>query len=86
MNEPRWIFVGCDFHPGFQQAAVIETEAGNIEERALTHVTVETELLYRMVARSVLLGWKPGNGQTSMLKSPPVFYTYRGGLCDSNLA
>ena len=52
------------------KAAVIDTEAGKIEERALTHVTVETELLYRMVARSALLGWKPGNGQTSMLNSP----------------
>ena len=31
------IIVGCDFHPGFQQIAFVDTEIGELQERWLQH-------------------------------------------------
>ena len=28
---------GCDYHPGFQQIAFVDTETGALRERRLTH-------------------------------------------------
>ena len=40
------ILVGCDFHPSYQQAAVFDTETGEVYERIL-HCTGEVERFYR---------------------------------------
>jgi len=32
-----WI-IGCDFHPGFQQVAMVETDTGEVRRRRLEHV------------------------------------------------
>ena len=31
------LIIGCDYHPGFQQIAFVETETGECGERRLTH-------------------------------------------------
>src|ERR1700720_4339055 len=31
------LIIGCDYHPGFQQIAFVDTETGEIGERRLTH-------------------------------------------------
>jgi len=31
------LIIGCDYHPGFQQIAYVDTETGEIAERRLTH-------------------------------------------------
>ena len=31
------MIVGCDFHPSWQQVAVVDTETGRVEERKLVH-------------------------------------------------
>jgi transposase len=31
------LIIGCDYHPGFQQVAFVETETGEADERRLTH-------------------------------------------------
>ena len=31
------IIVGCDYHPGFQQIAFVDTETGELQERRLEH-------------------------------------------------
>jgi hypothetical protein len=31
------IIVGCDYHPGFQQIAFVDTETGELQERRLGH-------------------------------------------------
>jgi len=30
------LIIGCDYHPGFQQIALVDTETGELEERHLS--------------------------------------------------
>jgi len=41
------LIVGCDYHPSFQQIAWVETDSGEVGERALMHSTGEAERFYR---------------------------------------
>ena len=34
------IIIGCDYHPGFQQIAIVDTEAGDYGEQRLEHFIV----------------------------------------------
>jgi transposase len=43
------IIIGCDYHPGFQQIAFVDTETGEYEERRLQH-REEAEKFYRDLA------------------------------------
>ena len=43
------IIVGCDYHPGFQQIAYVDTETGELQERRLRH-REEAEAFYRDLA------------------------------------
>jgi len=43
------IIVGCDYHPGFQQIAFVDTETGELQERRLGH-REEAERFYRELA------------------------------------
>src|SRR5271166_5624985 len=40
------LIIGCDYHPGFQQIAFVDTETGELGERRLTH-REEADLFYR---------------------------------------
>ena len=31
------IIIGCDYHPGFEQIAFVDTETGELQERRLQH-------------------------------------------------
>ena len=31
------LIIGCDFHPGFQQAAIFDNQTGEMVERRLQH-------------------------------------------------
>jgi hypothetical protein len=31
------MIIGCDYHPGFQQIAFVDTDTGEIQERRLGH-------------------------------------------------
>jgi transposase len=47
------IIIGCDYHPGFQQIASVDTESGELRERRLQH-REEAETFYReLVAQGV---------------------------------
>ena len=35
--------VGCDFHPGWQQVAILDTETGEIQEHKLENRSGEAE-------------------------------------------
>ncbi len=48
-KEPNKIIIGCDYHPGFQQIAYVDTETGELQERALQH-REEAEKFYRELA------------------------------------
>ena len=43
------IIIGCDYHPGFQQMAFVNTDTGELEERRLQH-REEAEKFYRDLA------------------------------------
>jgi transposase len=43
------IIVGCDYHPGFQQIAFVDTDTGELQERRLEHPEV-AEKFYRDLA------------------------------------
>ena len=47
------MIIGCDYHPGFQQIAFVDTETGELQERRLQH-REEAEKFYRDLA-------SPGN-------------------------
>jgi transposase len=40
------MIIGCDYHPGFQQIARLDTETGELRERRLAH-REEAEAFYR---------------------------------------
>jgi len=43
------LIVGCDYHPGFQQIAFVDTDTGELQERRLQH-REEAERFYRDLA------------------------------------
>src|SRR5229473_2688727 len=56
--------IGCDYHPGFQQIAFVDTETGELQERRVQH-REEAEKFYRDLAAQgmkVRVGWG-GTGQ-----------------------
>src|SRR5439155_3425114 len=48
-KEANMIIVGCDYHPGFQQIAFVDTDTGELQERRLQH-REEAEKFYRDLA------------------------------------
>ena len=48
--------VGCDFHPSFQQIAILDTTTGEIEQRRLSHSDGEAEQFYRDLGSPALIG------------------------------
>src|ERR1700746_3654212 len=36
-KEPNMLIIGCDYHPGFQQIAYVDSETGELQERRLPH-------------------------------------------------
>jgi len=58
------LIIGCDYHPGFQQIALVDTETGEADERRLTH-REEAEQFYRTLqARRVRIGMEAsGHGR-----------------------
>src|SRR5712671_5170998 len=50
------LIIGCDYHPGFQQIAFVDTETGEADERRLAH-REEAEQFYRTLkTRRVRIG------------------------------
>jgi transposase len=58
------IIIGCDFHPGFQQVAMLDTETGITTEQKLMHASGEAERFYRGLHSAALVGIEAvGNDQ-----------------------
>ncbi len=58
------MIVGCDFHPGKQQIAVLDTETGEVIERELNNGNGEAERFYRSLPAPALVGLEAcGNSQ-----------------------
>ncbi len=48
--------IGCDFHPSFQQIAMVDTETGEMMKRRLCHAGGEAERFYELLSGPVLVG------------------------------
>ena len=60
------IIIGCDYHPGFQQIAFVDTETGEVQERRLQQ-REEAEKFYRDLAAQgmkVRIGMEGGRHPT----------------------
>jgi transposase len=55
-GEAFMVIVGCDFHPGWQQVAVFDSETGEIRELKLTNGDGEAERFYRSLPAPALIG------------------------------
>ena len=56
--------VGCDFHPSWQQVAVLDVETGEINEHKLVNGKGEAERFYRALPVPSLVGIEAcGNSQ-----------------------
>lgn len=56
--------VGCDFHPGWQQIAVLDIETGEVRELKLSNGNGEAERFYRQLPAPALIGLEAsGNSQ-----------------------
>ena len=56
--------VGCDFHPGWQQVAIFDSDTGEIEQRKLGNGDGEAERFYRELSAAALVGVEAcGNSQ-----------------------
>ena len=48
--------IGCDYHPSFQQIAMVDTETGEMTERRLYHGNGEAQKFYESLCGPVLVG------------------------------
>jgi len=56
--------VGCDFHPGWQQVAILDTETGEIQEHKLENRSGEAEGFYKRLSAPALIRLEAsGNSQ-----------------------
>lgn len=57
--------IGCDFHPGYQQIALVDTESGELQEARLEHEKGEARRFYQALeGQSVRVGMEAaGNSQ-----------------------
>jgi len=50
------LIIGCDYHPGFQQIAFVDTDTGEWGERRLAHCEEAEQFYDSLKLRSVRLG------------------------------
>jgi transposase len=55
-KEPNMLIIGCDYHPGFQQIAFVDTENGELRERRLTHREEAEQFYTGLKGQSVRVG------------------------------
>src|SRR5215469_9764227 len=60
-------YIGCDFHPSFQQIAMLDVETGELVERRLLH-TEEARVFYEGMREPVLVGIE-ASGNTHWFES-----------------
>src|SRR3954447_5843959 len=51
-KEPNMLIIGCDYHPGFQQIALVDTDRGELSERRLLHREKRSSLSQAAGARA----------------------------------
>src|SRR5256712_4519958 len=58
------MFIGCDFHPSWQQVSWLDVETGGTGEQKLVHAGGEAKQFYEQLAAPMLIGMEAtGNSQ-----------------------
>ena len=52
-KEPNMLIIGCDYHPGFQQIAGVDTDTGELSERRLVHPEPAEQFCRELQQRNV---------------------------------
>src|SRR5580692_236972 len=52
-KEPNMIIIGCDYHPGFQQIAWLNTDSGELQERRLGHREEAEQFYHELKSRGM---------------------------------
>jgi transposase len=55
-KEPNMKIIGCDFHPSYQQIAMLDKETGELTERRLLHAGGEAQRFYESLVGPVRVG------------------------------
>jgi len=61
-------YIGCDFHPSFQQMAMLDLETGEMIERRLVHESGEAKAFYESLTGPVVVGIE-ASGNTQWFES-----------------
>jgi len=61
-------YIGCDFHPSFQQIAMLDLETGELVERRLLHASGEAKAFYEALKGPVVVGFE-ASGNTHWFES-----------------
>jgi transposase len=61
-------YIGCDFHPSFQQIAMLDMETGEMVERRLGHENGEAKVFYESLPGPVVVGIE-ASGNTHWFES-----------------
>jgi len=62
------IIIGVDFHPEFQQIALVDTDTGEFQEKRLAH-REEAEKFYRALAGPEGAGWDGGQRACTLVRT-----------------
>src|SRR5438067_1903970 len=81
------IIIGCDYHPGFQQIAFVDTDSGEWNERKLGH-REEAEQVYRQlkVRGKKAAPRRPGHGPAQAATTWQRTRTVRGNTPETSSA
>ena len=52
-KEPNMLIIGCDYQPGFQQIAFVDTDTGDCGERRLEHMEGAEQFYRDLCARGI---------------------------------
>jgi hypothetical protein len=63
--------IGCDFHPSFQQIAMLDLETGEYTKKKLRHATGEAVEFYRGLTGEVRVGFEVTIRIDACASTPP---------------
>jgi transposase len=55
-KEPTMIIIGCDYHPGFEQIALLDTATGEMQTRRVEHAKGEVQAFYASLPKGTRVG------------------------------
>ena len=60
------LIIGCDYHPGFQQIAFVDTDTGELEEKRLVTGKKRSSFIADSRGRRCGWEWKPAGTRAGL--------------------